>query len=357
MTAAETTTSIPTGTVTARVVQYDRYGSADALRVRTVPVPAPGAGQVRVRVRTAGLNPFDSKVRIGAGPYRSDGPFPRGVGQDFAGTVDAVGDAVSDPVGDGAGTTAGGRPAYHDGTPVAPGDDVIGWADRCAMSEFVVVGADALIRRPAGLGWDLAGALPTPARTAQTGLDLLGVGAGDVVLLGAAAGGVGSLLAQLAIARGARVIGTASAGNADFLASLGVVPVEYGAGLADRVRATGLTPTAAIDCHGREVVDTASALGLPPGRIITIVRHDVTRELGLADPGFPARTAGGLRQVVDAVVAHAIEMPVRAYPLDRVGDAFAELDGGHVRGKLVLRLDAAAGHVTDEIIDPTRRMA
>lgn len=311
-----------TGNGSSRAVRFGDYGPADVLRVDTVRSPVAGPGEIRVRVRTAGLNPFDSKVRSGVGHYRSDGPFPRGVGQDFAGVVDTV----------------DGAPTYHDGIEIAVGDEVIGWADRRSMSDQLVVAPTEVIRKPAELSWEVAGAIGTPARTARTSLDLLAIDGDDVLLVGGAAGGVGSLLTQLARARGARVIGTAGAANAEFLRSIGAVPVEYGNGLLERVRGTGLAVTTAVDCHGREVVDTALALGLAPGAIQTIVRHDVTAALGLADPGFPQRDARGLQEVVDTVIADRIDVPIRAYPVAEVVAAYAELDAGHVRGKLVVRM-------------------
>lgn len=307
----------------SRTVQYNQYGTAEVLRVNLLPAPEAGPGQIRVRVRAAGLNPFDSKVRSGVGSYRSDAPFPRGVGLDFAGVVDTV----------------QGHLFLADGAPVAVGDEVIGWTNQCSMSDYVVVGPMEVVRKPGAMAWDVAGAIQTPARTAQNCLSLLDIGSQDVVLLGAAAGGVGSLLSQLAISRGARVIGTASTRNSEFLRALNVLPIEYGPGLVERVRAVGWQVTAAIDCHGRDVVDAALALGLPPGRIATLVRHDVTQELGLVSLGPPKSSPAILHAVVDTVVDRGLQIPVQSFPLEEVARAYALLDGGHVRGKLVVRTD------------------
>ncbi|MCL8017260.1 NADP-dependent oxidoreductase [Streptomyces sp. AS02] len=305
---------------TARAVLHDRYGGPEVLVVTDVPQVHPGPGEVRVRVRAAGINPFDSKVRSGRPPYTSDDPFPRGVGQDFAGVADEV--------------SRGAR--YPDGSSVAVGDEVIGFADRCCVREQLVVPDTQVVRKPPGLSWAVAGALPTPGRTALTCLDLLKIGPEDTLLVGAAAGGVGVLLGQLARSRGATVVGTASPGNHAFLLGLGILPLSYGDGLANRVREAGVRLTAAVDCHGRGVVDTALALGLSPDRVVTIVRHDVTAELGLASPGMRPRTAAELAEVAGLVVREELTIPVQAFGLDRAAEAFTLLDGGHVRGKLVV---------------------
>ncbi|MFC8436553.1 NADP-dependent oxidoreductase, partial [Streptomyces sp. NPDC057253] len=291
---------------TARAVLHDRYGGPDVLVVADVPEVRPGPAEVRVRVRAAGINPFDSKVRSGRPPYTCDDPFPRGVGQDFAGVVDEAGPGAR----------------HLDGSPVEVGDEVIGFADRRCVREQLVVPDTQLVRKPAGLSWDVAGALPTPGRTALGCLDLLDIGAGDTLLVGAAAGGVGVLLSQLAAERGATVIGTAGPANHAFLNGLGIQPVAYGDGLGDRVRAAGVKLTAAVDCHGREAVDTALALGLSPDRVVTIVRHDVTAELGLASPGMRPRTAAELAEVAGTVVREQLHIPVQAFGLDRVREAF-----------------------------------
>jgi len=170
-----------------RAIVYDRFGGPDVLRAEQVTEPHPGPGQVRLRVRAAGVNPLDYKIRNGwleaVFPVR----FPVTPGLEAAGVVDEVGEGVTD---------------------LAVGDEVLALTDTGAYAEYAL--ASVAARKPAGLGWDEAAALPTAGETAQRVLDLLAVGAGDTLLVHAAAGGVGGLAVQLARLRGAIVVGTAS---------------------------------------------------------------------------------------------------------------------------------------------------
>ena len=199
---------------------YDATGGPEVLYVAEVADPEARPGKVAVRVHAAGLNPFDGKVRSGFIP--SSAPFPRRIGGDFAGTVEAVG--------------ADAR--YWDGAPIRVGEEVLGRADG-AIAERVIANAADLARRPAHLPVEVAGGLNVAGLTAMSLLATVPVGASDILLIGGAAGGVGLMAAQLAIAAGARVIGTASGRNHELLRSLGVEPVGYGEGLATRVARLG----------------------------------------------------------------------------------------------------------------------
>jgi NADPH:quinone reductase-like Zn-dependent oxidoreductase len=305
-----------------RAVQYERWGDPSVLEVVDVDEVHPLEGRVRLAVRAAGLNPFDFKMRSGLFPP-AEPKFPRGIGGDVAGVVDEVGEGA----------------VYADGEPVRVGDEVLGWGDR-TLREQLVVPAKNLARKPAGLSWAAAGGLATAALTAHAAVvETLGIHGGDVVLVSAAAGAVGFFSVQLARQAGARVVGTASERNFAMLESIGVVPVTYGPFLADRVRAAlpGATFTAVQDNHGREAVDAGIELGVPRDRIITIVDHDATRELGLRPFGPYQRSAQVLedyaQQIADGRLAFPIE---RTFPLDEVRDAFGVLEGRHLSGKVVV---------------------
>ncbi|MFT4305422.1 MAG: NADP-dependent oxidoreductase, partial [Microbacterium sp.] len=232
----------------SRAALYDRTGGPEVLYVGEVADVRPRPGQVLLRVRAAGLNPFDSKMRAGFIP--SEARFPRRIGGDVAGTVEAVGDGAE----------------YDDGTPVEVGDEVFGRAGG-SVAERVVGSASELAKRPEALPAEVAGGMWVAGLTAVSCLATIPIGAEDTVLVGAAAGGVGLVAAQLAVASGARVIGTAGARNHELLRSVGVEPVTYGEGLADRVAALGEV-TAVIDAHGREALDTGVRLGVPAGRMV-----------------------------------------------------------------------------------------
>ncbi len=301
-------------------VVYHEPGGPEVLHLVEVPEAHPGPGQVRVAVRAVGLNPFDVKVRTGAIPMQLD--YPRGIGQDFAGVVDEVGEEAS----------------YDDGVAVRVGDEVLGWsAGPGAARTQLLVPASHLARKPPDLDWSVAGALQTSGLTAYACLERLAIGADDVVLVSAAAGGVGLVYTQLAAARGATVIATAGPSNQEFLRGLGAIPVTYGEGLAERVRDVAQGPVTAVqDNHGREAALAGLELGVPADRIVVIADHAAVDELGVSSPGRYERLSGNLARVAQAMVGR--QLPVRRFPLADVVAAYAELESGHGRGKVVLEI-------------------
>ena len=283
------------------------------------PEPHAGPGQVRVRVRAAGLNPVDWKVAsIPAAAARYGVSAPTGFGHDFAGEIDEVGADVE-------GFTIG--------------DRVFGGARARAVAQHLVmtVATDLLVRTPEGLSDEAAGALSIAARTADAAVTTVGASAGDTVLIGGAAGGVGVLAVQLVVAAGAKVIATASESNHEFLRDLGAIPTTYGDALADRVRA--LAPggvDAAIDLQGTDTVLAALDLGVDPARIATIAA-------GPNPPGGAVATGGGqaapdaLVRIAQAIAEGRLTLPIEAtFPVERISDAVALQRRGHVRGKVVV---------------------
>lgn len=302
-------------------VRYESFGSPDVLDLVEVPEVHPETAQVRIAVRAVGLNPFDFKMRWGRIPLKTV-VFPRGIGLDFAGVVDELGEGAS----------------YADGSPVAVGDEVFGWADGGTAREQLVVAALNLTRKPASVSWEVAGSLTTIVQTAHFSLEALAIGASDTVLVSAAAGSVGFVYSQLAIARRARVIGTSSEANFARLEAIGVTPTAYGPGLADRVR--DLAPngiTAVQDNFGRETIDAGFELGLPAGRICSIVDHAAVAELGLASPGRYVKSAELNAKYVGMIADGTLSIPVQAvYPLAGIREAFEILEERHVSGKIVV---------------------
>ncbi|GAA2996561.1 NADP-dependent oxidoreductase [Streptosporangium longisporum] len=305
----------------SRAVVYETFGGPEVLELREVPEPHAGPGEVRVRVSAVGLNPMDwiftsmpeMAERFGLG-------LPSGFGTDFAGVVDEVGEGVSG---------------------FAVGDRVHGGAVGRAAADFAVVdpSADTLAHTPAEIGDEVACTLSVAGLTASAALAAVDVRAGDTVLIGGAAGGVGVVAVQLARLAGARVIGTASEGTFDFLRRFGADPVAYGPGLEDRVRA--MAPegvSAAADLFGTETAEAALALGVPPGRISTIAA-------GPHPPGGVRPTGGAdarpedLKRVTDAIVTGEITVPIAAsFPVERIRDAVRLQAGRHVHGKIVVTL-------------------
>jgi NADPH:quinone reductase-like Zn-dependent oxidoreductase len=302
-------------------VRFEGYGGRDVLQVVEVDVPPPGPGDVLVRVQAAGIIPGEAAIRTGALHERFPATFPSGQGSDLAGVVDEVGEGVTEWV---------------------PGDEVLGWSwARSSQAELVAVPAGQLVRKPFELDWARAGALYVVGATAWAAARAVGAGSGDVVAVSAAAGGVGSVLVQLLQVRGARVLGIASEASAPWLRDHRVEPVAYGDGVLDRVRAAAPDGVDAfVDLRGPEYVELAVELGVAPERIDTVVPASwplLQRIGGKFEGSTEGSSRPALAEMADLVAEGRIDLPIAAtYPLDRVRDAFAELEEGHTHGKIVL---------------------
>lgn len=304
----------------ARAVRFERYGGRDVLRVVDIAMPEPAEGEVVVAVRAAGINPGEVSIRSGALHDFLPATFPSGQGSDLAGVVSAVGSGASD---------------------YAVGDEVLGYSwRRSSHATHAAVPVGQLVRKPPALDWVVAGSLFVAASSAYAAVRAIDPQAGETVAVSAAAGGVGTLTVQLLVRRGVRVLGIASAANADWLTGHGAEPVGYGDGLRERLRAAAAPGRidAFIDLFGPQYVDLAVDLGIPVDRIESVVRSDRAVELGVKlDGSMSAATPEILAELADLAATGALEVPIAAtYPLDRVADAFAELEQRHTRGKIAL---------------------
>jgi NADPH:quinone reductase-like Zn-dependent oxidoreductase len=220
----------------------------------------------------------------------------------------------------------------------AAGLNVIGSAPFRSLSEHVVVDAGTPARKPSGLSWEVAAGIPVAGTTAYNSVNSLQLGPDDVVLVSAAAGGVGVFAAQLAKRTGATVIGTASEANHEYLKSLGVIPVSYGSGLVDRIRQVAPQGiTAVLENHGSEAIEAGLALGVPPTRINTVAGSAATYGIGGAGgtPEDPA-IVGAVAALIDS---GDVVVPIEGvYAIDDVVAAYERLDQGHLRGKVILRI-------------------
>jgi NADPH2:quinone reductase len=304
---------------TTRAVRFDSYGGPDVLYVTDIDRPAPGAGEVLVEVRAAGINPGEAGIRSGALHEQFPATFPSGQGSDLAGVVVEVGDGV---------------------TEFKVGDEVLGFSfQRSSHATHTVVPVEQLVHKPAELSWEVAGSLYVVGATAYAAVRAVDPQPGETVAVSAAAGGVGSLVVQLLAHRGVRVLGIASADNAEWLRAHGVEPVEYGDGLAERLRQAAPDGIDAfIDLFGPDYVQLAVDLGVPPERIDTIISFAKAAEVGAKTEGSAeASTPAVLQDIADLIVSGALDFDVAAtYPLGRVVDAFEELEKRHTHGKIVL---------------------
>lgn len=305
-----------------RFVQFEEFGSRDFLHVVERERPWPGPGQLLVRVMAAGLNPMDCKAyRDERAAGRMGVTLPSGIGQDFAGYVEEVGDGV---------------------TRFAAGDAVLGTAPFAAIADFVVVAEDGqVIAKPEPLTFEVAGALSIVGRTAMASTSSLSLGEHDTVLVSAAAGGVGVLAAQLAVRCGATVVGTAGEENHEFLEGLGVIPVRYGDGLAERVREVldGERVTAALDNHGADTIEAAIELGVPVERINSIAVFGPAAQ-GAGNVGGAAASNDDVAELAGMLAENEIVLPIDSiYPIERTSEAYGRLEAGHLRGKIVIVTD------------------
>ncbi|MCX5058266.1 MULTISPECIES: NADP-dependent oxidoreductase [unclassified Streptomyces] len=305
-------------------ISYSRYGGPDVLEYGEVGDPKVGPDAVLVKVRAAAVNPVDWKCREGYLDGMLDPVFPVVPGWDVSGVVVQPGVSVPE---------------------FTAGDEVIGYVredflSRGTFAEYVAAPVRTLARKPRNLTWEEAAGLPLAGLTAyQVLVKALQVGRGDTVLVHAAAGGVGSIAVQLARHLGARVIGTASEGNHDFLRGLGCEPVKYGEGLAERMR--GLAPEgvdAVFDTVGGEALKTSVDLLVPQGRLASIADGDVI--------GYGGRycwvrpDAEDLLRLTELAEQGVVSVHVsETFPLERAADAHRLSQQGRTRGKIVVTVD------------------
>jgi NADPH:quinone reductase-like Zn-dependent oxidoreductase len=293
-----------------KAVRFSKYGGPEVLEVVEVPDPVPGDGEVLVRVKAAGINPGEAKIRSGALHERFPATFPSGEGSDLAGVVEGT------------------------------GEEVIGFTDnRASHAELVAVKTSDLTPRPEAVPWDVAGSLFVAGATAWATVRAVSPSAGDVVVVAGAAGGVGTIAVQLAVHAGATVIGLASESHHDWLRDHGVIPVTYGDGVAERIReASGGTIDALIDTVGAGYVELALELGVSPDRIDTIADFAAIGKYGVKGDGNAAgASAAVLAELAGLVADGKLDIPIAAvYPLDRVQDAYRDVERGHTLGKIVL---------------------
>ena len=310
------------------IVIATAFGGPEVLSVADEPVAAAGPGEAGIEVRAAGVNPVDCKVYSGA--FGTDPTqLPIRLGSEAAGVVTSVGADAIGPAG-----------------PITVGDEVIGFRVSGAYAAELVAPAAALVPKPAALDWAQASGLMLTGTTAWHTLAATGVHDGDTVLIHGGAGGVGVVAVQLAAARGATVVATASPAHDDFLRQLGAIPVAYGAGLAERVSAAapgGID--AALDLVGTdEAIDVSLALVADRARIATIAAFARGPEAGIkvlggtpgADPGTEIRNAARLdlaRLAQDGTLRVFVS---QTFPLADAAAAHRVIMAGHTSGKIAL---------------------
>lgn len=307
-----------------KAIALTRFGDADVLSLQELPDPLLGPDQVLVEVRAAGVNPVDYKVRAGYLRELMPHHTPLIPGWDVSGVVRAAGIGVRD---------------------WKPGDEVLAYARKDhvqfgAYAELISLPDRMVARKPSTVDFVTAAALPLAGLTALQSLKAVGTGQGDVVLVHAAAGGVGHLQVQIARELGAaRVIGTASPRNHEFVRSLGAEPIAYGDALVDAVAelvgGDGQVD-AVLDNVGGLAFEQSLQLVRDRARMTSIVEGPTALEHGVSNT-WARPDAGQLQWLVDLVAAGTLRVEVQqTFPLAEAVKAHKLLEGGHVRGKIVL---------------------
>ncbi|KOU38717.1 NADPH:quinone reductase [Streptomyces sp. WM4235] len=298
----------------SKAITFSEYGTADVLRLSEVTPPEPGPGQVRIRVRAASVNPLDMKIRSGLMAGNAPAHFPVTPGLDAAGVVDAVGEGAGASVGDAVlGSTTGG-----------------------SYGEYALL--DRPVAKPDALAWDVASSLVTVGLTAARVLAELDVRAGQTLLIHGAAGSVGIIAAQLAVARDITVVGTVGEHDVERLTALGAKAVRYGDGWVERVKAAAPQDVDSVfDASGAGVLAESVALTGDSTRVVTIADMAASRHGVRFSAGGGESAGESLAELVALAAGGRLTVPVwRTYPLAEAARAHADLEAHLNRGKAVL---------------------
>ena len=300
-----------------RAATYRSYGDPSVLSVEDVPEPHAGPGTVRIRAAAASVNPVDWKFRAGYMAEFIPVQFPAISGNDAAGVVDELGDGVED---------------------VSIGDRIFGIAMLGGTAEEVVLSAWAPI--PATLSVEQAAGAGFAGIAAVRALDLLGLSSGQTLLIEGAAGGVGTIATQVAVARGLTVVGTAREVNHDYLRSIGASPTTYGEGLPDRV--AQIAPNGidgVLDNAGSGSLADLIMIAGAADRVATLVDLNAPAAGAILVDGRSGNPSAALLEIANLAANGQLTIPIsETFPIERIADAHALSQTGHVRGKLVVTL-------------------
>ncbi|HLS33407.1 MAG TPA: NADP-dependent oxidoreductase [Brevibacterium sp.] len=292
-------------------VSFAEFGGPDVLRLVDAEEPHAGSGQVRIAVRAAGVNPVDWRVCEGQFLKAHPIELPSGVGLDASGVVDEIGEGVEG---------------------VEVGDRVFGEGSS-TYAEFAVLSAWAPM--PEGLTCEEAAGYPSVMETALRIIGQSGVQPGQTLLVSGASGGVGSAVLQIARDRGITVIGTAGAGNQDYVRSLGALATTYGEGWVERVQRLGRVD-AALDLAGSGVIRELVELTGDPRTVVSIADLGAP-DLGVRFSDTAGSVAEALTETVGLIARGKLHIPVeKSYTLTEAAEALIDSRAGHTRGRRVI---------------------
>ena len=329
-----------------QAIQYSRFGDEEVLDLVNIKSDFLKVNQVRVEVYAVGLNPIDYKTFEGAKPLRflsfmtklrqpsrwfesKSSLFPRGVGRDFAGVITEVGEGVS-------------RFAVGDkvfGTMIS--DPGLG-TKRGALATEICVNESEIVLKPEMIDMNHAATMGVASLTVGGAFRRIGLNSRDTVVISAAAGGIGSIAVQYAVAKGATVIGIASKKNAEYLKSLGAIPVSYEENIKKALPSASPTPiTKFLDCYGSDYVRLAFSLGLKGTAIGTLVPSPYVMIKGAQFTGSRHSTYDDFSTLAEMVSDGKVQLTIDQvydFSLKSVREAYSSLKMGHSRGKKVVKV-------------------
>ena len=302
-----------------KAVSFNRYGGTEVLEIVDTPVPIPKSTEVLIKVKAAGLNPGEIAIREGYLEHLFHTEFPCGGGTDFAGIVTAVGPEVAT---------------------FKPGDEVAGYTlNRASHAEYVAVSEDNLVIKPDNVPWEVGGSLFVAGVTGYAAVEAVGVKAGDTVIVSGAAGGVGLVATQLALLRGARVIGIANKRCAEWLLDHGIIPIDYHGDIKRQIAARTHKIDSFIDTVGNGYVELAVGLGVDLDKINTCIDFAAARKYKVKSAGSAAGGTKILQELIGLIADGKIDIPIaKSYSLDHVQQAYSYLASKHTIGKVVFSI-------------------
>ncbi len=297
-----------------RALKFTQYGGPEVLTWGDAPVPHAGPREIRIAVRAASVNPRDWKLLSGMMSGGKPLAAPGYLGYDAAGVVDEVGAEV---------------------TGVSEGDEVFGCGQN-THAQYAVLNAWA--GKPASVDWPVAAAAGLAGETSERGLRLLGVKAGETLFIDGGAGGVGAVAVQMAVARGARVIASASQAAQGYLRQIGALPVLYGEGVDGRVHdAAGGRVDGVFDIAGKTPIEALVSLVSEPSQVVSIANFEAEQAgARVTTADADGKPTEALAHIAELLAEKKVVIEVQTFPFDRAVEAYQMSRDGHVRGKLVL---------------------
>ena len=307
-----------------KAVRVHAFGGVEVLQFEDAPRPQPAADEVLIRVIAAGVNPVEAKIRSGMFARMMSGKLPFIPGLDVAGVIDAMGENA---------------------TKFKTGDPVYGCLNvqrQGGYAEFAIAKEDEISLKPKNLSFEAAAAVPVAGATAwQALVEIAKLNNGQTVLIHGGSGGVGSFAVQVAKARGAKVIATASARNQEFLRELGAdQTIDY---TATRFEDAVKDVDVVLDPIGGETLQRSYGVVKKGGFIVSVVQPPDKAELdarGIRGSGFMVTPTTGLLSELTKMIEAKKVRPIvtKTFPLAEAAKAQQEIETGHTRGKIVLRV-------------------